>query len=53
MMTQTTLNNSDLENILTLIDFHEDWDEVKEIWGFDIESLRDKVFSMMEDLNNA
>jgi hypothetical protein len=38
-----TLNETDLQNLLTLIDFHDDYDEVKEVWGFDIEPLREKI----------
>jgi hypothetical protein len=38
-----TLNETDLQNLLKLIDFHDDYDEVKEVWGFDIGPLRNKV----------
>jgi hypothetical protein len=40
-----TLNETDLQNLLTLIDFHDDYDEVKEVWGFDIVPLREKIVS--------
>ena len=56
-----TLNETDLQNLLTLIDFHDeyaavlrslieqyDYDEVKEVWGFDIGPLREKIVA---DLN--
>ena len=42
------LNETDLQNLLTLIDFHDDYDEVKEVWGFDIGPLREKIVA---DLN--
>jgi hypothetical protein len=48
-MTQTTLTVDDIQNILTLIDFHDNWDEVKDAWGFDIEPLFDKLHAMLED----
>ena len=48
-MTQTTLTVDDIQNLLTLIDFHDDWDEVKDVWGFDIEPLFDKLHAMLED----
>jgi hypothetical protein len=38
-----TFNETDLQNLLTLIDFHDDYDEVKEVWGFDIGPLREKI----------
>jgi hypothetical protein len=36
-------NQEDLQNILTLIEFHEDWDEIKELYDIDLNSLFDKV----------
>jgi hypothetical protein len=48
-MTQTTLTVDDIQNLLTLIDFHDDWDAVKDAWGFDIEPLFDKLHDMLED----
>ena len=45
----TTLTSDDIQNLLTLIDFHDDWDEVKEVWGFDIEPLFDKLHDMLQD----
>jgi hypothetical protein len=43
------LTNDDLCNILSLIDFHdvEDYEMIQENWGFDIETLRDKVCDLM------
>ena len=45
--TRLMLTNTDIQNILTLIDFHDDWDEVKEVWGFDIEPLHAKLCDML------
>ena len=42
----------ELDNILTLIDFHDDFEEVKEIWGFDIETLRNKVSDLLTNSNS-
>jgi hypothetical protein len=46
--TMQTLTKDDIQNILTLIDFHDDWDEVKEVWGFDIEPLLDKLNDLLK-----
>jgi Na+/phosphate symporter len=48
-MTKTSLTSDDIQNLLTLIDFHDDWDEVKDIWGFDIEPLFNKLNDMLQD----
>ena len=48
-MTKTSLTVDDIQNLLTLIDFHDDWDEVKDIWGFDIEPLFNKLNDMLQD----
>jgi hypothetical protein len=47
--TVTSLTSDDIQNILTLIDFHDDWDEVKDVWGFDIEPLFNKLNDMLQD----
>jgi hypothetical protein len=47
-----TLNETDLQNLLTLIDFHDDYDEVKEVWGFDIGPLREKIVSELTHSTN-
>ena len=46
------LTTNDIQNILTLIDFHDDFEEVKEIWGFDIETLRNKVSDLLTNSNS-
>ena len=48
-MTQTSLTVDDIQNLLTLINFHDDWYEVKDTWGFDIEPLFDKLNEMLQD----
>ena len=48
-MTKTSLTVDDIQNLLTLIDFHDDWDEVKDVWGFDIEPLFNKLNDMLQD----
>ena len=40
-------NQEDLQNILTLIEFHEDWDEVSEIVGVNVALLHDKVSALV------
>ena len=47
-----TFTPEELDNILTLIDFHDDFEEVKEIWGFDIETLRNKVSDLLTNSNS-
>jgi len=45
-------NQEDLQNILTLINFHEDWDEVKELYDIDLNSLFDKVHAALDNTND-
>jgi hypothetical protein len=42
-------NHQDLEDILTLIEFHENWDEIKELYDIDMNSLFDKVYSALDN----
>ena len=43
-----TFTTDDLQNLLTLIDFHDDYDcLVKDLWGIDLEPLRDKVSDLL------
>jgi hypothetical protein len=41
----------ELLSILSLIDFHdvEDYETIQENWGFDIETLRDKVCDLLSE----
>jgi hypothetical protein len=43
-------NQEDLQNILTLINFHDDWDEVKELYDIDLNSLFDKVHAALASI---
>ena len=45
-------NQEDLQNILTLINFHDDWDEVKELYDIDMNSLFDKVHAALDNTND-
>ena len=45
-------NQEDLQNILTLIEFHEDWDEIKELYDIDLNSLFDKVHVALDNTND-
>lgn len=49
-MTQTTLTFEELDAILALIEFHDDWDEVSEIVGCDIHALYDKLSEMRDEV---
>jgi hypothetical protein len=40
------LNQDDIQALLSLIEFHDDWDEVSEIVGTDIVKLYDKVAAL-------
>jgi hypothetical protein len=42
-----TLTTDDLKNLLTIIDFHDDYEEVKDVWGFDLQPLKDKVSDLL------
>ena len=45
-------NQEDLQNILTLINFHDDWDEVKELYDIDLNSLFGKVHAALDNTND-
>jgi hypothetical protein len=45
-------NQEDLQSILTLIEFHEDWDEIKELYDIDLNSLFDKVHVALDNTND-
>ena len=40
------LNQNDIQALLSLIEFHDDWDEVSELLGTDIAKLYDKVVAI-------
>jgi len=45
-------NSQDLQDILTLLNFHEDWDEIKELYDIDMNSLSDKIYSALDSTND-
>jgi len=49
-MTQTTLTFEELDALLALIEFHDDWDEVSEIVGADVNVLYDKLSEMRDEV---
>ncbi len=49
-MTQTSLTFEELDALLALIEFHDDWDECSEIVGADIPSLYDKLSEMRDEV---
>ena len=51
-MLSPVFNQQDLESILALINFHDDWDEIKELYDIDLNSLFDKVHSALEHVND-
>ena len=49
-MTQTTLNFEELDTLLSLIEFHDDLDEVSEIMGVDVNALYEKLSEMRDEV---
>jgi hypothetical protein len=47
-MTLTTLTFEEIDALLSLIEFHGDWDECSEIVGTDVSALYDKLAEMRE-----
>ena len=45
--TMQTLNQDDIQALLNLIEFHEDWDECSEQLGVDVSALYDKVSALL------
>ena len=46
-MNDTQMTQEDIQALLTLIEFHDDWDEVSEIVGVDVSVLYDKVSALL------
>ena len=42
-----TLNQDDIQALLNLIEFHDDWDECSEQLGVDVSALYDKVSALL------
>ncbi len=49
-MTLTTLTFEELDALLALIEFHDDWDEVSEIVGTNVSTLYDKLSEMCDEV---
>ena len=43
----TDLNKDEILALLSLIEFHDDWDEVSEIVGADVPALYDKLHALL------
>ena len=44
------LNQDDIQALLSLIEFHDDWDEVSEIVGADVPTLYEKLSEMRDEV---
>ena len=49
-MTTTSLTFEELNTLMELIEFHDDWDEVSEIMGADIAALYDKLSTLRDEV---
>ena len=49
-MTLTTLTFEELDALLALIEFHDDWSEVSEHVGADVSVLYDKLTEMRDEV---
>ena len=49
-MSLTFLNFQEIDALLALIEFHDDWDEVSEIVGTNVPELYDKLTEMRDEL---
>ena len=49
-MTLTSLSFAEIDALLALIEFHDDWDEVSEIVGADVNELYEKLSEMRDEL---
>ena len=50
VMTLTSLTFEEIDALLALIEFHDDWDEVSEIVGADIAVLYEKLSEMRNEV---
>jgi hypothetical protein len=50
MMTLTSLTFEELDAILALIEFHDDWDEVSEKLNVDVSALYEKLSEMRDEV---
>ena len=49
-MTLTSLTFEELDALLALIEFHDDWDEVSEKLGVDVAALYEKLSEMQDEV---
>jgi hypothetical protein len=49
-MALTSLTFEELDALLALIEFHDDWEEVSEIVGADVSALYEKLSEMRDEL---
>ena len=49
-MTLTSLTFEELDALLALIEFHDDWDEVSEIVGCNVPTLYEKLSEMRDEV---
>ena len=49
-MTQTTLTFEEIDALLALIEFHDDWDEVGDKLNVDISALYEKLSEMRDEV---
>jgi hypothetical protein len=45
-----TFSTAEISALQSLIEFHDDWDEVSELLGTDIDTLYEKVCSLTEEI---
>jgi hypothetical protein len=49
-MTLTSLTFEELDTLLSLIEFHDDLDEVSEIMGVDVNAIYEKLSEMRDEV---
>jgi len=49
-MTPTSLSFEEIDALLALIEFHDDWDEVSELVGADVPTLYEKLSEMRDEV---
>lgn len=49
-MTPTSLSFEEIDALLALIEFHDDWEEVSEIVGTDVDALYEKLSEMRDEV---
>lgn len=49
-MTPTSLSFEEIDALLAFIEFHDDWEEVSEIVGTDVDALYEKLSEMRDEV---